>query len=384
MSRRSLWYTRWMNERPRFAPGHIVHEIPPGPDNPRNSEGSFLTLRDGTILFAYSRFRGNEARDDAPSDIAGCVSADGGATWHTSGMLVSAAEHGTDNLMSVTLMRMHDGSVGLFYLVRASGNDLRYYYRRSFDEGKSWGTAQCCTEPPGYYVVNNDRTVRLSDRRLVVPAAFHRNGLKRSAVGARNSELRFRFDPRATSLFFLSDDDGETWRESRSTCSLPFGRNSRSGLQEPGVIELADAVLWAWARTDLGVQYEMFSVNGGETWTPPEPSRFTAPQSPLSAKRVPGSGCIVAVWNPIPNYNGRSQHASGVWTGGRTPLVLASSCDEARSWSDPVTIEEDGGRGFCYVAMHFTENALLLAYCAGGAEDGGCLNRLRLRSVPLE
>ena len=28
-----------------------VYEIAPGPGNPRNSEGAFLTLRDGRILF---------------------------------------------------------------------------------------------------------------------------------------------------------------------------------------------------------------------------------------------------------------------------------------------------------------------------------------------
>ena len=35
------------------APGvHIGLELPPGPNNPRNSEGAFMPLKDGRIMFA--------------------------------------------------------------------------------------------------------------------------------------------------------------------------------------------------------------------------------------------------------------------------------------------------------------------------------------------
>lgn len=37
----------------------IVLRLVPGPDNPRNSEGSFITLKDGRILFIYSHFTGD-------------------------------------------------------------------------------------------------------------------------------------------------------------------------------------------------------------------------------------------------------------------------------------------------------------------------------------
>ena len=33
----------------------MVWNIPHGPGNPRNSEGSFVKLRDGSILFVYTR-----------------------------------------------------------------------------------------------------------------------------------------------------------------------------------------------------------------------------------------------------------------------------------------------------------------------------------------
>ncbi len=43
----------------------------------RHSEGAFLRLKDGGIYFAYSRFSESDF-DDAPSDIAACVSYDEG------------------------------------------------------------------------------------------------------------------------------------------------------------------------------------------------------------------------------------------------------------------------------------------------------------------
>ena len=47
----------------------------------------------------------------------------------------------------------------------------------------------------------------------------------------------------------------------------------------------------------------------------------------------------------------------------------------------PLELECEPGRGYCYTALLDTQEALLMAYCAGGAEDGGCLNRLRIRRI---
>ena len=54
--------------------GRIVRDFAPEKDNPRNSEGAFLTLKDGRVLFAYTRYSGNDWDDGAPADIYECVS----------------------------------------------------------------------------------------------------------------------------------------------------------------------------------------------------------------------------------------------------------------------------------------------------------------------
>ena len=64
--------------------------------------------------------------------------------------------------------------------------------------------------------------------------------------------------------------------------------------------------------------------------------------------------------------------------------MTAVSRDEARTWQRVRLLEDSPEHGFCYTAIHFVEDAVLLAYCAGGPETKGVLNRLRMRRVPLD
>ncbi len=350
--------------------GEIVLELPPVKGNPRNSEGAFIELMDGTIMFVYSHYIGESYADDAPAAIAKCYSYDRGRTWSQREIIFMPEEHDAKNLMSVSLLRMNNGDIGLFYLIRYGWHDMRLHLRRSADEGKTWGEPVCCINSPGYYVTNNDRVIRLSSGRIIVPTARHNN---------EKNKAERHFDPRGIAYFYYSDDDGNTWNQSKNFCAISTA-NTTSGLQEPGVIELKNGTLWAWARTDLGRQYEMFSKDMGETWTSPEPSCFTSPCSPLSIKRIPQNGYLLAIWNPIPNYQTRVLSKAG-W--GRTPLIGAVSKDEGTTWENFFIIEDDEESGYCYTAIYFVDDAVLLGYCAGGPEDGCCLSKLKVKRILL-
>ena len=349
-----------------------------GPDNPRNSEGSFVTLTDGRILFAYSRYYGEGGGYDGDrARICGRFSADGGRTWSgTDAVLVE--NEGKHNVMSVSLLRLQDGRIALAYLRKNSPEDCRLMLRTSSDEGKTWSDATLCIPPPGYFVVNNDRMIQLQSGRLVVPAGLHR------AKSATGEHLDSAIDSRSIIMFFLSDDAGKTWREAKDWWALPV--RSTTGLQEPGVIELPDGRLYAYSRTDQGCQYELFSEDGGETWTPPRPSPFRGPAAPLSIKRIPGTDALLAVWN---DYSGRmapvreadNNFRSKSW--GRTPLVSAISRDGGKTWEQHTLLEADPERGFCYIAIHFAGDAVLLAYCCGGGGKGTVLQDTCIRRVPL-
>lgn len=342
-------------------------ELSPAPGNPRNSEGAFLPLRDGRVLFCYSAFLGDSARDYTEANIACVESSDGGASWSRPHTLFTAESNGAMNLMSVSLLRMRNGEIGLFYLVRRDWDDMRVVLRRSQDEGEHWSEMVECTPRKGYFVMNNDRALRLSTGRILLPAAEHT--LQDAAQRA--------YTP-AIATFFYSDNDGMSWHESAARLSIA-DTGSASGLQEPGIVELWDGSLYGWARTDLCLQYEFASRDGGATWSPPRPSRFTSPLSPLSTKRMP-DGRLFAVWNPIPAYVTRE---SSPITGGRTPLVASVSADDGTTWSAPWALETDPEGGYCYTAICFTEVGVLLAYCGGDARrDASCLNRLILRRIP--
>ncbi len=353
-----------------------IKTLPPTAGNARNSEGDFIRLNDGRILFVYTRYDGGGNDGDA-ANLYGMLSADGGESFGEPYPVYSRAALDADNIMSVTLRRMDNGDIGLFFLVKKQPQQCRLYLIRSSDEGKTWSAPVACIPHRGYFVVNNDRVVRLASGRWIVPAAH-------IPVLTEDETEKAYFDgPNSIVRWYVSDDDCRTWR--MAGCCRPGGGYQRTctGLQEPGVTELKNGVLWAYFRTGEGRHYEAFSFDGGESWTDTQPSRFTGPDSPLSMKRLSG-GRLFAVWNPVPLYNGRSRDVRGVWTGGRTPLVCAFSEDDGKTFCEPIVIDDDPRRGFAYTSIFETDDgAILLAFCAGGADSTGMLDTLRIVKLYL-
>jgi sialidase-1 len=332
--------------------------LAPSSGNVRNSEGDFITLRDGRVMFVYSHYYKGTGDDADPAYLAARFSGDGGATWTGESVEVVANE-GKQNVMSVSLERLRGGEIALFYLRKNSPVDLRPVVRFSTDEAKSWS-------PPveiipdneaGYYVVNNDRVVQLSTGRFVVPAAHHVDNTPTKHVAY------------AEAVCFLSDDHGRTWRRSSSTKTT---RDISTGLQEPGVVELSDGRLLMFCRTDTGRQYFAWSTDQGDAWSDSQPGTLDSPRSPASIERIPGTDALLAVWN---NNSTRAYH--------RTPLTAAVSHDDGQTWHNLRDLETDPKGIFCYTAIEFAGEHVLLAYCAGrnGVREG--LSTTKLTRVPL-
>lgn len=96
----------------------MVLDLIPHKGNPRNSEGSFARLEDGTILFAYNQYSGDNWHDHQPSDIALIRSKDEGETWSEPEIIVTARELGTSNVMSVFALCQADGRIGFYFLAK--------------------------------------------------------------------------------------------------------------------------------------------------------------------------------------------------------------------------------------------------------------------------
>jgi hypothetical protein len=108
----------------------------PAADNPRNTEGDIVELKDGRLLLIYTRFRGGTG-DAAKADLYGMHLTDGGKSWGKP-FLVNAND-AEQNVMSVSLLRLKSGELMLGYLRKNSDRDCRFVVRRSSDEGATWG-----------------------------------------------------------------------------------------------------------------------------------------------------------------------------------------------------------------------------------------------------
>lgn len=340
--------------------------------NPRNSEGAFITLSGGRILFAYSRYDGKSWSDNASATISAIFSRDTGRSWSSRSRVLVPNEGGF-NVMSPSLLRLRNGRIALFYLRKNHLHDCTLLMRTSADEGVTWGEATHCIAAPGYFVVNNDRVIQLGNGRIVIPAAYHRP-TETGRVEARNE-----VDWRAITLFYYSDDEGKTWQESADWWGLPV--RNKSGMQEPGAVELKDGSLYAWARTDTGRQWEMRSRTRGRAWSPPQASKFLSPCSAMSIKRIPATGDLLAMWNDYSRRWKLGKPEISSW--GRTPLVAAISDNEGQTWKHHKLLERDPRRGYCYTAIHFSGDAVLLAYNFGGV-GGGVLQDLCIRRLTLK
>ena len=336
----------------------VTLKVEPGPNNPRNSEGDFVTLKDGSILFVYSHFTGQSGGDFGNAYLAGRFSKDNGKTW-TSEDVSIVKQEGDMNVMSVSLLRLKNGKIALFYVVKNSVKDCIPYMRISSDEAKSWSKPiKCITDRPGYFVLNNGRVIQLKSGRIVMPVALH-NITDEDLGKSRGWENGFIY-------CYFSDDNGLTWK-----CSKEIKKPDNVITQEPGVVELKNGSVMLFMRTYSGVQYISYSEDKGDTWSLSVPSTIKSPCSPASIKRIPSTGDLLLVWN----NNGETQK--------RTPYNLAVSRDEGKSWDFVKTIEDDPDGWYCYTAVYFVDKSVLLSYCAGSQSKKTHLSVSNIRKISL-
>lgn len=325
--------------------------LPAGNDNPRNSEGDFITLKDGRILFVYSHYTGESADDHAHAFLAGRYSSDGGETW-TPEDVVIVEQEGIMNVMSVSLLRLQNGEIVLFYLKKNSDSDCIPMLRTSTDEAYSWSDpVRCITDRDGYFVLNNSRVVQLKDGRLLMPVSLHKS--PGDSTFARIGRI----------WNYYSDDNGRSWKAGNEVA------NPESIVtQEPGLVELSNGDILMYLRTMSGVQYFSYSKDKGETWSPAEPGNIKSPCSPASITRIPSKGDLLLVWND----NGADQQ--------RTPFNIAYSEDEGKNWVNRQIIENKPDGSYCYPAIHYAGKEILISYFDWSTR-GSVILKLKTRDV---
>jgi sialidase-1 len=261
--------------------------------------------------------------------------------------------------MSATFRRLSsparfDAPIGLFYLVKNSASDLDVYLRVSTDEGATFGEPILVTDVPGYHVLNNDRVTVLSTGRLIVPVA--------------STDDVFKKGSRFLSTCFLSDDQGATWRHSKSLVDSP-----KRGAMEPEVIERVDGSLLMHIRTQTGRIHASESTDGGETWSEAKPWTVQAPEAPSTLRPVPSTGHWLLIWNDC--------FRDGQTKARRTPQTAAISTDEGATWTPGRDLETSDQHSYAYTSIVFHKGRALLTYYVGDSKTGRISSRFK--SVPI-
>jgi sialidase-1 len=331
--------------------------FPATKQHPRYSEGSLIVLGDGRLLYATTEFIGGGS-DFASAHIIAVESTDGGRTWGERRVLQENV--GKNNVMSVTLRRLshparYDAPLGLFYLIKNSKTDLQVFLRISNDDGKTFGEPVQVTNTAGYHVLNNDRVTVLSSGRIVVPVATTQDVAHGGVF---------------TCSCFFSDDGGKSWKHGSG--SVAYGKR---GAMEPEVIELADKRLLMHFRTQLGHIAVSESTDGGDTWSKPRSWGVTAPEAPSTLRRIPSTGHLLLVWNdsvkPGESHGGK-----------RTPLTVAISEDEGKTWKHKQQLETSPIHTYAYTSVAFDAGRVLLTYYVRDEKSGWISSRFV--SMPIE
>ena len=354
---------------------HAVTAAPWSHAHPRSDHQLVFPLSGDRLLFVWCAYyvrrpsaigrtpfeEGASLQDDAPCQISARVSSDRGRTW--SDVMTLQENHGASNVKHPNLLRLPSGRILFSYTERdAAAQRLRVRLRVSDDECETFGPSRDITPGPGWYFTNADHILRHSSGRIILPCHA-------GPIYGKGDHWQ--------AFCLYSDDEGETWRESRVKMDLP-----KRGAEEPAVIERRDGSLLALLRTSLGKLYRGWSTDAGETWSEPVATELDSPSVATCMKRMPG-GDLLLIWNDTPPYGCRFR-ARGLTHQPRNPLRSAISQDDGETWRNRRTIEDRFGYDNAYPSVTFAgDEALVGYYSTVRSGVGGMLGEVRLKIYPL-
>lgn len=215
------------------------------------------------------------------------------------------------------------------------GARLQMWAVRSTDGGKSWSNHNRLIDGFCGAVIDGIST---REGRLVIPL----------------QELRYN-PPRHVTVVFSSDNGGETWHRSRD---LDIGGNGiEDGAFEATLAQQQDGSLLMLLRTTRERIWRSRSLDGGLTWTPPQPTEIVASNSPSFLLALE-SGRLALVWNPLQPTDGRDwprrikpRYAEKPDSVYREEMLFALSSDAGVTWTEPAIIAQQPGGKLRYAYM---------------------------------
>ena len=276
--------------------------------------GPFAQLKDGTLVTV----RGGDA----------LISRDDGKTWER--RLISSS-HKLKASPEIVVFLTRDGTlvIALLNLTQEKwgwdetenrpieGVQLPVWTARSTDGGQTWTDVQeiqhdWCGAVRSM-IQTKDGALVLSSTHLAYPQPYH------------------------TSLTYVSNDEGKTWKPSNHIDI--GGRGHHDGIVEGTLAQLGDGRIWYLLRTNNDVFYQAFSEDG-LVWTDVGPTKIAASSSPAQLLRL-SSGRLVMLWNQLSPQGQRVSFRRAApfserpasWH--REELSIAFSDDDGKTWTKP-------------------------------------------------
>lgn len=141
---------------------------------------------------------------------------------------------------------------------------------------------------------------------------------------------------------WISEDGGLTWHTSKGSITSPRhevkpphqGTRWFNNAVEATIVELKSGDLWALVRTSQDQAYESFSKDGGETWSPSQPSRFFGTLTMNTLGKLQ-DGTLVSLWTNTMALPETASSGTGKWEDvftNRDAHHIALSHDDGKTW----------------------------------------------------
>ncbi len=315
-----------------------VVPLPKGTYGYRGMPGSMVLLKDDRLLLAYM---GMDPSGKSRQCIAARYSSDQGRTWGEEFDLIARPRPEAGDLYChPSLLRLANGDLLLSYIYGSGATPLfgHNYYRRSTDDGATWGDQLIATPAPGYHIMHNDKLVQHSSGRIIAPVESQQSDKGNDHAGY-------------VSYVWYSDDNGYSWRWHGSAVNLlPVEA------QEPHVVELKGGRLLMLMRTYSGSVARAWSDDRGETWSKGEMiPELPLPRSSaaLNVKRIPATGDLLLL---------RSTSGPSEPPHRRTPFTSILSKDDGATWTNERVIAGDPEDDYGYPSLLFVGDMALISY----------------------
>ncbi|MBA4190694.1 MAG: neuraminidase (sialidase) [Planctomycetaceae bacterium] len=202
------------------------------------------------------------------------------------------------------------GTLHLWYKAGPKPDNWTGYFRTSTDNGKTWSKPEMM--PAGFWGPVRAKPIQLANGTILAGT---------SVESYRNW----------TPFVDRSTDDGKTWKRSNA-----FNVPEKPSQIQPTLFETKDGRVIALMRSGNPMKVcRSESKDGGETFTPAEETELGNPNAGIDAVRTK-EGDVFLIYNPSPLL--------------RTPISLARSTDDGKTWKKLVDLETEPGE-FSYPAM---------------------------------